>query len=108
MSVCLSVCLSVSDYSHTIGNEVACEQYQQLQYNKCSKNKNCDFAKTKAFDMLVFPQILKQSFADVFPSKSGRAPVAVLHLEVPPSSLDVNLDPSKTSVLLTEQVRLKS
>ena len=42
----------------------------------------------------------------MFPALSGRHLVAVLHLEVPPTSLDVNLDPSKTSVLLSDIVRL--
>ena len=42
---------------------------------------------------------------EVFPSQSGRHPVAVVHLRVAPSSLDVNLDPSKTSVLLDDLVR---
>ena len=61
--------------------------------------------KNKASD-LFFCQILRERFADVFPSLSGRHPVAVLHLEVRPASLDVNLDPSKTSVLLNDIVRL--
>ena len=37
-SVCLSVCLSVDDYSHTTGNEAAYERYQQLQCYKGLKN----------------------------------------------------------------------
>ena len=37
-SVCLSVCLFVSDYSRTTGYEVAHERYQQLQCYKSKKN----------------------------------------------------------------------
>ena len=36
--VCLSVCLSVDDYSHTTGYEAAYERYQQLQCYKGMKN----------------------------------------------------------------------
>ena len=31
-------------------------------------------------------------------------PVAVLHIDVPPASLDVNLEPNKTTVLLNDMV----
>ena len=37
-SVCLSVCLSVYDYSRTTGYEAAYERYQQLQCCKGKKN----------------------------------------------------------------------
>ena len=37
-SVCLSVCLSVDDYSRTTGYEAAYERYQQLQCYKGMKN----------------------------------------------------------------------
>ena len=37
-SVCLSVCLSVSDYSRTTGYEAAYERYQQLQCYRGKKN----------------------------------------------------------------------
>ena len=37
-SVCLSVCLSVSDYSRATGYEAAYERYQQLQCYKGKKN----------------------------------------------------------------------
>ena len=37
-SVCLSVCLSVSNYSRTTGYEAAYERYQQLQCYKGKKN----------------------------------------------------------------------
>ena len=40
-SVCLSVCLSVDDYSRTTGYEEAYERYQQLQ---CYKGKNINVA----------------------------------------------------------------
>ena len=40
-SVCLSVCLFVSDYSRTTGYEAAYERYQQLQ---CYKGKKRDVA----------------------------------------------------------------
>ena len=43
MSVCLSVCLSVDDYSRTTGYEAAYERYQQLQCYKGEK-KFGDFA----------------------------------------------------------------
>ena len=48
-SVCLSVCLFVSDYSRTTGYEAAYERYQQLQ---CYKSKKIcgDFAETTAFE----------------------------------------------------------
>ena len=38
VSVCLSVCLSVSNYSRTTGYEAAYERYQQLQCYKGKKN----------------------------------------------------------------------
>ena len=37
-SVCLSVCLSVYDYSRTTGYEAAHERYQQLQCHKGLKS----------------------------------------------------------------------
>ena len=37
-SVCLSVCLSVYDYSRTTGYEAAYERYQQIQCYKGRKN----------------------------------------------------------------------
>ena len=40
-SVCLSVCLSVYDYSRTTGYEAAYERYQQLQ---CYKGKKTNVA----------------------------------------------------------------
>ena len=46
-SFCLSVSVSVHDYSRTAGNEAASERYQQLQRNKRSKIKK----KTKAFEI---------------------------------------------------------
>ena len=49
--ICLSVCVSVYDYSRTTGNEVASEQYQQLQCSKCSKKYTSDFSRTKAFEI---------------------------------------------------------
>ena len=39
-----------------------------------------------------------------YPSLSARYPVATLHLDVPPASLDINLEPNKTSVLLNDMV----
>ena len=36
-SVCLSVCLCVSDYSRTTGYEAAYERYQQIQCHKGRK-----------------------------------------------------------------------
>ena len=39
MSVCLSVCLSVHDYSRTTGYEAAYERYQHLQCYE-GKKKN--------------------------------------------------------------------
>ena len=41
LSVCLSVCLSVDDYSRTTGYEAAYERYQQLQ---CYKGKKINVA----------------------------------------------------------------
>ena len=38
LCVCLSVCLSVDDYSRTTGYEAAYERYQQLQCYKGMKN----------------------------------------------------------------------
>ena len=38
LCVCLSVCLSVDDYSRTTGYEAAYERYQQLQCYKGKKN----------------------------------------------------------------------
>ena len=46
-SVCLSVRLSVYDYSHTTGYEAAYERYQQLQCYKGMKN---NVAETTAFE----------------------------------------------------------
>ena len=42
---------------------------------------------------------------EAFPSLAGRYPVAVICIDVPPASLDVNLDPNKTTVMLTDLVR---
>ena len=41
---------------------------------------------------------------EAYPSQSARHPVAILHLNVPPASLDINLVPNKTSVLLNDMV----
>ena len=49
-------------------------------------------------------QLLKQVFSDSFPSQSGRYPVAVVMITVPPTDIDVNLEPNKTSVLLQNMV----
>ena len=49
-------------------------------------------------------QLLKQMFVEAFPSQSGRFPVAVLCIDVLPSSLDVNLEPNKTTVLFHDMV----
>ena len=38
LCVCLSVCLSIYDYSRTTGYEAAYERYQQIQYYKGRKN----------------------------------------------------------------------
>ena len=38
LCVCLSVCVSVDDYSRTTGYEAAYERYQQLQCYKGMKN----------------------------------------------------------------------
>ena len=38
LCVCLSVCLSVDDYSRTTGYEAAYERYQQLRCYKGKKN----------------------------------------------------------------------
>lgn len=43
-------------------------------------------------------------FSDSFPSQSGRYPVAVVMITVPPADIDVNLEPNKTSVLLQNMV----
>ena len=50
LSICLSVCLSVYDYSRTTGYEAAYERYQQLQCYKGMKIKCGDFAETTAFE----------------------------------------------------------
>ena len=48
LSFCVSVCLSVYDYSRTTGYEAAYEQHQQLQ---CYKGlKNGIFAEMTAFE----------------------------------------------------------
>ena len=52
--------------------------------------------------MLV--QLLKQMFTEAFPSQSGRYPVAVVMISVPPADVDVNFEPNKTSVLLHNMV----
>ena len=49
-------------------------------------------------------QLLKQTFSDAFPSQSGRYPLAVVMITVPPADIDVNLEPNKTSVLLQNMV----
>ena len=49
-------------------------------------------------------QLLKQMFSDSFPSQSGRYPVAVVMITVPPADIDVNLEPNKMSVLLRNMV----
>lgn len=51
-----------------------------------------------------YMQLLKRMFSDSFPSQSGRYPVAVMMITVPPTDIDVNLEPNKTSVLLQNMV----
>ena len=50
VTVCLSVCLFVGDFSRTTGYEAAHERYQQLQCYKGKKRKGGDFAETTAFE----------------------------------------------------------
>ena len=49
-------------------------------------------------------QLLKRVFSESFPSQCGRYPVAVIMITVPPTDVDVNLEPNKTSVLLQNMV----
>ena len=49
-------------------------------------------------------QLLKRVFSESFPSQCGRYPVAVMMITVPPTDVDVNLEPNKTSVLLQNMV----
>lgn len=42
---------------------------------------------------------------EVFPSQSGRYPIAVLCIDVPPSDVDVNLESDKSRVALHNLVR---
>ena len=42
---------------------------------------------------------------DAFSSQSGRYPVAMICIDVPPADLDVNLEPNKTAVLFHNMVR---
>lgn len=42
---------------------------------------------------------------DAFSSQSGRYPVAMVCIDVPPADLDVNLEPNKTAVLFHNMVR---
>ena len=52
LCVCLSVCLSVDDYSRTTGYEAAYERYQQLQcYKGMKKNVAILLKRLHARDM---------------------------------------------------------
>ena len=50
LCVCLSVCVSVYDYSRTTGYEAAYERYQQLQVLQGQEKECGDFAETTAFE----------------------------------------------------------
>ena len=64
----------------------------------------CYFLSCVFFKTHTHIQLLKQVFSDSFPSQSGRYPVAVVMITVPPADIDVNLEPNKTSVLLRNMV----
>ena len=51
-------------------------------------------------------QLLRQSYTAQYPTESNRNryPVLVLQITLPPSSIDVNLTPDKTQVLLHNKV----
>jgi len=54
-------------------------------------------------------QLLREYFTQALPSSDVvRYPIAFIHLTVPPSNVDVNLEPNKTRVLLHNQVLLLS
>lgn len=62
---------------------------------------------TSDFDLyLVHSQLIKQYYNKQTSVTSNRYPVAFLSVCVPPSFLDVNLEPNKTSVMLTNKDEL--
>lgn len=60
---------------------------------------DCDFS-------LVNSQLIKQYYNKQTSVTSNRYPVAFLSVKIPPSFLDVNLEPNKTSVMLTNKDEL--
>ena len=55
------------------------------------------------FTYFVLLQVIKQYYNSHTAGASNRYPVAFLDITVPPDGLDVNLEPNKTSVLLTNK-----
>ncbi|XP_032222327.2 PMS1 protein homolog 1 isoform X2 [Nematostella vectensis] len=48
-------------------------------------------------------QVVREFYLKIHPTISNRHPVAFLSIEVPPCAVDVNLEPNKSRVLLTEK-----
>ena len=57
----------------------------------------------KNWDTSLLPQVIKQYYNSHTTGTANRYPVAFLDITVPPDGLDVNLEPNKTSVLLTNK-----
>ena len=57
----------------------------------------------KNWDTSLLQQVIKQYYNSHTTGASNRYPVAFLDITVPPDGLDVNLEPNKTSVLLTNK-----
>lgn len=58
------------------------------------------------FDFCLQSQLIKQYYNKQTTVSSNRYPVAFLSVNVPPALLDVNLEPNKTSVMLTNKDEL--
>lgn len=58
------------------------------------------------FDFFLHLQLIKQYYNRQTTVSSNRYPVAFLSVNVPPELLDVNLEPNKTSVMLTNKDEL--
>ena len=57
----------------------------------------------KNWDTSLLPQVIKQYYNSHTTGASNRYPVAFMDITVPPDGLDVNVEPNKTSVLLTNK-----
>ena len=71
-SVCLSVCLSVYDYSRTTGYEAAYTMYERYQQLQCDKGKKMNVA-----------ILLKRLRSRVMACKQAKKPICIMSTGLP-------------------------